>query len=136
MHKMNALFRDAIQYAFLIPIISNSNAVVSANCSSHHISKLWGTVEGKSSIICTNRVFQLCSAGGSKAFRSPILTVVWIDSNFLSSATPAMASHENLYTVLEVSFAGQRPVIVAESGRVLHRGDDRAETLAPGAGRG
>ena len=38
--------------------------------------------------------------------------------------------------VLEVSFAGQRPVIVAESGRVLHRGDDRAETLAQGAGRG
>lgn len=37
--------------------------------------------------------------------------------------------------VLEVSFAGQRPVIVAESGRVLHRGD-RAETLVPGAGRG
>ncbi|MCJ2014804.1 hypothetical protein [Methylobacterium sp. J-076] len=41
--------------------------------------------------------------------------------------------------VLEVSFAGQRPVIVAESGRVLHRdgrGQERAETLAPGAGRG
>lgn len=38
--------------------------------------------------------------------------------------------------VLEVSFAGQRPVIVAESGRVLHRGSDRAETLAQGAGRG
>lgn len=38
--------------------------------------------------------------------------------------------------VLEVSFAGQRPVIVAESGRVLHRGSDRAETGFPGAGRG
>ncbi len=38
--------------------------------------------------------------------------------------------------VLEVSFAGQRPVIVAESGRVLHRGGERAETLAQGAGRG
>ncbi len=41
--------------------------------------------------------------------------------------------------VLEVSFAGQRPVIVAESGRVLHRdgaGQERAETLAPSAGRG
>ena len=41
--------------------------------------------------------------------------------------------------VLEVSFAGQRPVIVAESGRVLHRdgaGQARAETLAPSAGRG
>lgn len=41
--------------------------------------------------------------------------------------------------VLEVSFAGQRPVIVAESGRVLRRdapGQDRAETLAPSAGRG
>ncbi|GJD34487.1 hypothetical protein [Methylobacterium aerolatum] len=36
--------------------------------------------------------------------------------------------------VLEVSFSGQRPVIVAESGRVLHRGADRAE--GPGAGRG
>lgn len=41
--------------------------------------------------------------------------------------------------VLEVSFAGARPVIVAESGRVLHRdagGQDRAETLAQGPGRG
>jgi hypothetical protein len=38
--------------------------------------------------------------------------------------------------VLEVSFAGQRPVIVAESGRVLYREGDRAETLARGAGRG
>lgn len=41
--------------------------------------------------------------------------------------------------VLEVSFAGQRPVIVAESGRVLHRdapGQQRADALAPSAGRG
>lgn len=41
--------------------------------------------------------------------------------------------------VLEVSFAGQRPVIVAESGRVLHRngpGEARAETLAGAPGRG
>ncbi|WP_449410271.1 hypothetical protein [Methylobacterium komagatae] len=41
--------------------------------------------------------------------------------------------------VLEVSFAGQRPVIVAESGRVLHRagpGQERAETLVAPAGRG
>lgn len=41
--------------------------------------------------------------------------------------------------VLQVSFAGQHPVIVAESGRVLRRdqgGQDRAETLAPSAGRG
>lgn len=41
--------------------------------------------------------------------------------------------------VLEVSFAGQRPVIVAESGRVLHRdgpGQEHAETLAGAPGRG
>ncbi|GJE37471.1 hypothetical protein [Methylobacterium persicinum] len=41
--------------------------------------------------------------------------------------------------VLEVSFAGQRPVIVAESGRVIHRdgpSQDRAETLAGAPGRG
>ncbi len=71
-----------------------------------------------------------CSPDGSTCIVRAI-----VDFRAVSPAR-GVASKGASELVLEVSFAGQRPVIVAESGRVLYREGDRAETLVRGAGRG
>ncbi|MFC6788878.1 hypothetical protein ACFQE0_04100 [Methylobacterium komagatae] len=74
-----------------------------------------------------------CSADGASC------TVRAIVDFRASNPQRGAVSRGSSELVLEVSFAGQRPVIVAESGRVLHRagpGQERAETLVAPAGRG